>query len=322
MSFAVLFPGQGSQKVGMGLDLYEKSNLTKKLFSKVNQITGQDLTELIFHGPETELNQTENTQVAILILSMALTLELEEICKTKKLKFNVQATAGHSLGEFTALWYASMLNTDEVINIILKRGKIMQNAPPGAMAAVLNLEPNIIQNIIEENNLKQKVVIANYNSPSQHVISGTKEEVIKLSEKIKLANGKAIILPVSGAFHSPLMQNSACQFEIELKKLHILSKSQIKIPVYQNIDGMPSQESKLVLEKIKKQMTSPVLWTQTISNLVKNGIKTVVEIGPGKVLTGLVKKTNPQIECFNINDYNSLEEFTTIYERRLLSTQS
>lgn len=322
MSFAVIFPGQGSQKVGMGLDLYEKSKIAKDLFAKFDKITNRNLTHIFLYGPSEELNQTKNTQVAILAISMALTLELNETFKNKKINMDVHGTAGHSLGEFTALWYSKILETDDVIKIVTTRASLMQKTQEGRMAAVLNLNTDEIQKIIYETNFSGKIVIANYNSSTQHVISGGKDDVIQFTNKIKQVGGKAIILPVSGAFHSALMQDASIIFTKELNKLNILSKEKTKIPIYQNIDGKPSSDSNLIIEKIKKQMISPVYWTQTINNLVKNGVKDVVEIGPGKVLTGLVKKINPEISCFNISDLNSLEDFIHYYERKSLSTKS
>ena len=308
MKFAVLFPGQGSQKVGMGLDLLDKTNLAKELFDKVDNITGRKISEIFLHGPESELNQTKNTQPSVVIISVLLTLLLKDELKKKNIDFMPTACCGHSLGEFTALWFSGLLSLDNLIKIVSIRGDLMQNAPSGSMAAVLNLKNEQIENLLNTENFKDKIVIANYNTPAQLVISGEKSSIEEIVPKIKLLGAKAVILPVSGAFHSPLMDIPSKEFAKEFYKLQINSQS-VKIPVFQNVDGKPSTDMALIKEKIKKQMTSSVLWTQTINNLAGSGINTVLEIGPGKVLTGLVKKIKPSMNCYNVCDYASLIDF-------------
>ena len=319
MKFAVLFPGQGSQKVGMGLDLLEKTNLAKELFEKADNITGRKISEIFLHGPESELNQTKNTQVAIVVISVVLTLLLKDELKKKNFDFMPSACCGHSLGEFTALWFSGLLSFDDLIKIIAVRGSLMQKAPPGSMAAVLNLTVEQIENLINVDNLKNKIVIANFNTPSQLVISGELIAIEEMVPKIKLLGGKAIILPVSGAFHSPLMDVPSKEFAKEFDKLQIISNPQI--PVFQNVDAKSSTDVVNVKEKIKKQMTSSVLWTQTINNFTDVGIKTIIEIGPGKVLSGLVKKINPAIDCYNVCDYTSLVDLATDFENRFFCKQ-
>lgn len=322
MSFAVLFPGQGSQKVGMGSDLFEKSNIAKDYFESVDQFLSRKLSHLFIHGPQEELNQTINTQIAIATVSIGLTLVLKEELKKKSIEFLPSATCGHSLGEFTSLWFINLLTDNELMNLVSIRGSLMQNAPPGGMAAALNLDAQTILKIIEENGYKDKIVIANYNSPGQLVISGNKDGITNLSEQIKLKGGKAIILPVGGAFHSPLMKEPSKKFNLEIEKVNLLSKRETTIPIFQNYDSKGSKDPKAIIEKLKNQMTSPVLWTQTITNLVNYGVNTVVEIGPGKVLTGLVKKINPNLNCYNISDLESLNDFVTNYEHKFLSFKS
>ncbi len=305
--FAVLFPGQGSQKVGMGLDLLEKSPLARELFDKVDSITGRKISEVFLRGPETELNQTKNTQPSLVIVSALLTLLLKDELKKKNLDFIPSACCGHSLGEFTALWFCGLLSLDDLIKIVAVRGSLMQNAPPGSMAAVLNLTKEQVESLLSTNNLKNKIVIANYNTPTQLVISGEKAAIEEMVPTVKSSGGKIIILPVSGAFHSPLMDIPSKEFTKELDKLQ--STSNASIPIFQNVDGKPCTDTIQIKEKIKKQMTSSVLWTQTINNLADSGIDTVIEIGSGKILTGLVKKINPAINCYNICDYASLTDF-------------
>ena len=311
MKLAVLFPGQGSQKVGMGLDLLEKTPLARELFDKVDNITGRKVSEIFLHGPESELNQTKNTQIAIVIISALLTLLLKDELKKKNLNFIPAACCGHSLGEFTALWFCGLLSLDDLIKIVSIRGNLMQNAPTGSMAAVLNLIKEQIESLLSLDDFKNKIIIANYNSLTQLVISGERTAIEEIVPKIKSLGGKAIVLPVSGAFHSPLMDLPSKEFTKELNKLQI--GSNINIPIFQNVDGEPSIDVNQIKEKINKQMTSSVLWTQTINNLAGAGINTVVEIGPGKVLTGLVKKIKPDVDCYNVCDYASLIEFVSVY---------
>lgn len=322
MRFALLFPGQGSQKVAMGLDLYKETDIGKNLISQVDNLLGRNISNIFLYGPSSELNQTKNTQISIVTISVALILLLKAELKTRNIEFLPFACAGHSLGEFTALWFTNILTLEELIKIISIRGNLMQNAPSGGMAAILNTELENIKKILDSEEFKDKVIIANYNSPYQFVISGQKEIITKVCEQVKSIGGKAIILPVSGAFHSMLMEEPSKMFNLELDKSNILSKQNIKIPIYQNCDGRPTNDPKVINEKIKKQMTSPVYWTQTINNLVNDGVKAVLEIGPGNVLTGLTKKINPNIDCYNIFNLNSLRDFIKNYECEFLSISS
>ncbi|MBI2996563.1 MAG: ACP S-malonyltransferase [Candidatus Melainabacteria bacterium] len=319
MYFAVLFPGQGSQKAGMGLDLYEHTEIAKDIFNKVNLQANRNISNVFLYGPQEELNQTKNTQISIVAVSVALTLLLTEELKKRSLPFKPYAACGHSLGELTALWFANFITLEDLIKLVLVRGNLMQNAPGGKMAAILNLTSEKIEKeILDKNNL----VIANYNSPTQLVISGKKEAFENIEEKVKLLGGKTIILPVSGAFHSSLMEDSSKKFVLEIDKLLELPVNNQTVPVFQNIDGLSNKDFKSIKEKLKRQMISPVLWTQTINNLVNENVRAVIEIGPGKILTGLVKKINPGIDCYNVNDLNSLQEFINIYELKLLKHQS
>ena len=316
MKAAVLFPGQGSQKVGMGFDLHEKHDFTKDIFKSLDSIAGRDISKIIFKGPDSELNQTKNTQPAIVTISAVLCELLKQEFKKREIKFSPLACCGHSLGEFTAIWFLELLSTEDLLKIVSKRGDLMQRAPEGAMAAILNLDLEKINYFLKTENVNNKITIANYNSPTQYVISGDKQVVNEIIPKIKSLGGKAILLPVSGAFHSYLMETSSKEFNSEIDKLHFLSKN-TPISIFQNVDGKPSKSTSEIKEKLKKQMTSPVQWIETINNLTSVGIDSVIEIGPGKVLTGLVKKINPNINCFNVFDYDSLIDFANIYQNSL-----
>jgi len=319
MKFAILFPGQGSQKVGMGLDLIEKSPKSKELFKILDNLARRDLSNIFLNGPQDELNQTKNTQPSIITVSIALSQLLDEKLKEKKLSLDIVGTCGHSLGELTALWYSNVLSLGDIINLVLLRGELMQNAPSGAMAAILNLDLSQIKSLLNEDSFKGKIIIANYNTPNQFVISGEKSTFETIPERVKALGGKAIILPVSGAFHSPLMNEPSKSFTEALSKISNINNA--TIPIFQNLDGKASTDSNIILDKLKKQMTSSVFWTQTITNLVSQRVDAVIEVGPGKILTGLVKKINPDLACYNIFDYQSLEEFISIYESKLSKSE-
>lgn len=307
MKYALLFPGQGSQKVGMGKDLFENSDLAKKYFNKANEILDRDITNIIFNGPAEELNQTKNTQPAITLVSIIITELLKENLSANNSALSPSACCGHSLGEYSALYFGGVINFETTLDLVSKRGNLMQSAPAGGMAAILNLSAEKINELLNDDEYKNNLVIANHNSPSQFVISGKKDLFASIPEKVKALGGKGIILPVSGAFHSPLMEEPSKDFNSIIENIKSFSDS--SIPIYQNVDALSSTEKNVIIEKLKKQMTSSVYWTQTINNLVTDGVSTVIEVGPGKVLTGLVKKINPDINCYNIFDFTSLKDF-------------
>jgi [acyl-carrier-protein] S-malonyltransferase len=283
MQTAFVFPGQGSQAVGMGKDLAEK------YLDQANEILGFDLKQICFEGPEEELKKTEITQPAILTVSVAAF----EFLKSKNIPLPV-AVAGHSLGEYSALVAAESLSFSDAVKAVNLRGKFMQEAVPlgqGAMSAILGLDNDKIKEICEQTG---DVWPANFNSPGQVVISGKKEAVATAGQKIKAAGAKRIIpLAVSAPFHCPLMQPAADKLKVELDKIEIKNA---KIPVIANVTAAPVNSGAQIRELLVKQVTSPVLWEDSVKKMVADGIQTFVEVGSGKVLSGLIKKTERSAE--------------------------
>ncbi len=304
---ALVFPGQGAQAVGMGRDLSENFASSRAIFQLADEVTGFNLSKLCFEGPEPDLLQTMNTQPAILTVSLAMLKAIEEAAG-KPLPFPGFA-AGHSLGEYTALAFVGALDYRTAIYLTRERGRLMHEAGQinkGGMAAVLGLDENILQEVCRETN----TVIANYNCPGQYVISGAEDALVKASELAK-ARGAARVraLQVSGAFHSPLMKPAANGLS------EIINKVEIKAPNVQVIANVTAQPIKTV-EQIKtelvNQLCTGVQWQRSVEYMFNNSIKTIVEIGPGKVLTGLNKRINPNIINLNVNDIPSMKESVKI----------
>jgi len=282
---AYLFPGQGSQKVGMGKDHYSSDPQFKSYVDKADQILGYSLSSLMFEGPGEELTQTQHTQPAIFVHSYALYRVLDE---------KPDMVAGHSLGEFTALAAADVLHFEDALKLVSKRGELMQNAGevnPGTMAAIIGMDDEIVDQICVDASKEagKPVVPANYNSPGQLVISGAVEAVEKAVELAKEKGCRiAKMLPVSGAFHSPLMKHVFDEFSNALNEVEF---NDPQFPVYSNVTGKPVINRNALKENVLNQLVSPVKWTQTLKNMQANKADTFVEVGPGKVLQGLVKRT-------------------------------
>jgi len=294
MKKAFVFPGQGSQFVGMAKDLYESDDNIASRFKEADDILGYSLTDIMFNGPEEVLKQTVHTQPAIFLHSVALFESMDE---------QPDMTAGHSLGEFSALVASGALEFKEAIELVALRGKLMQQAGSeneGSMAAIIGMEDEAVDQVCKdaESLVQKPVVPANYNCPGQLVISGDKEAVEKAVEMAKEKGCRlAKMLPVSGAFHSPLMRPALEGLRSKLEQVQI---DKADIPVYSNYTALPTSEPDKIRENLENQLMNPVQWTKTMQNMYADGARTFIEIGPGKVLQGLVKRTLKNVE---INGY-------------------
>jgi [acyl-carrier-protein] S-malonyltransferase len=279
---AYVFPGQGAQFSGMAKDLFDSSSTARDLFNKANNILGFKISEIMFEGTEEELKQTKVTQPAIFLHSVILSI-------VKKDEFKPDMLAGHSLGEFSALTAAGALSFEDGLKLVALRAKLMQHAcelQPSTMAAVLKLDVNTVDSVIKQIN-NDIVVAANYNTPAQIVISGTLSGVEAASEKLKEVGGRVVPLKVGGAFHSPLMEPARKELGDTIKKVDL--KTPI-CPIYQNVNAQPVKNVDVIKSNLISQLTSPVRWVQTINNMIADGATTFYEVGPGKVLQGLIKK--------------------------------
>ena len=278
---AYMFPGQGSQFPGMAKDLYESNATARELFDRANEILGFNITEVMFNGTADELKQTRVTQPAIFLHSVILAK-----CSPD---FMPDMVAGHSLGEFSALTAAGALDFEDGLRLVSIRAHAMQKAceaNPGTMAAILALSTDKVEAICAE--VDGVVVPANYNCEGQIVISGSVEAVTEASEKMKAAGARrALILPVGGAFHSPLMQPAADELAAGIESVKF---NEPVCPVYQNVTALPTTDPQEIKKNLLAQLTAPVKWTQTVMNMVADGASDFIEVGPGKVLQGLVSK--------------------------------
>lgn len=299
---AFVFPGQGSQKVGMGESLANQHVHIQKMFQKANEKLGYSLTDIMFNGPEEELTLTSNAQPALLAVSMAVLKRFEEEGVTPDF------TAGHSLGEYSALAAAGAITYEEAVWAVHQRGNLMEEAVPagqGAMAAVLGMEREELEEVTMSVTQGGAVVaVANFNCPGQIVISGSKEGVEQAAALLKEKGAKRVIpLNVSGPFHSPLMEPAAEKLRAVLDKANIQSSH---IPVVANVDAKPVTDAETIKENLVKQLYSPVLWEDSVQTMLNAGVDTFIEIGSGTVLSGLIKKINRRVRTFAISDEESI----------------
>ncbi|WP_282015153.1 ACP S-malonyltransferase [Marinifilum flexuosum] len=294
---AYVFPGQGAQFVGMGKDLYENSELAKELFEKANEILGFRITDLMFEGTDEDLRQTKVTQPAIFLHSVILAKTLGE-------DFKPEMVAGHSLGEFSALVANGTLSFEDGLKLVSQRAMAMQKAcemEPSTMAAIIGLDDETVEKVCAE--IEEVVVPANFNCPGQLVISGSMKGIEIACEKLKEAGAKrALPLKVGGAFHSPLMEPARVELEEAIENTKFSTPA---CPVYQNVNAKPVTDPSEIKKNLVAQLTAPVRFTQTMVNMIADGASSFTEVGPGKVIQGLVKKVDRKMETAGIDSYQA-----------------
>tara|TARA_B100000686_G_scaffold321383_1_gene373986 strand:+ start:773 stop:1708 length:936 start_codon:yes stop_codon:yes gene_type:complete len=304
VEIAFVFPGQGSQFIGMGKDFYDHVPEAKKLFEEANKVLGYDLSNICFNGPEKTLKLTENTQPALLVHSTMALIMLREN------GINSVLAAGHSLGEFSALVAAGALKFRDAVRLVRLRGQFMQEAVPvgvGSMAAIIGLPVETIQELCDKVSSDSELVqTANLNSPIQTVISGNKESVDRVSKDALVAGAKkAVVLPVSAPFHSALMKPAEIKLKKELENTEFYDLS---FPIINNIEAKLITKGTEARESLVKQVCSPVHWTETMQSIIDHKINTVVELGSGKVLSALMKRFDKSVNCYQVSDRYTLSQ--------------
>jgi [acyl-carrier-protein] S-malonyltransferase len=302
---AFIFPGQGSQYVGMGKEFYDNFKIAKEVFEEADDTLRFEISSLCFQGPEEALKLTENTQPAILTVSIAAL----KVLQTEK-GVHPKFAAGHSLGEYSALVASGALTFSEAVRTVRLRGKFMQEAVPvgeGAMAAVLGMEREAVENLCEEAAAGEVLSPANFNCPGQIVIAGHLKAVQRAIEKVKQGGKKAVLLPVSAPFHSPLMKPAGARLE---KALEEISVKELNVPVVTNVEADINTLKEKVKALLVAQVSSPVRWEESMRRMIGEGLEKVLEIGPGKVLSGLMKRIDTKIETMNLEDLQSLKKIS------------
>lgn len=305
MNKALIFPGQGSQYVGMGKSLADNFKESKEIFQRVDDALGENLSKLIWHGPDENLRRTQNTQPALMATSMA------SIAAARVVGFdfgNVKFAAGHSLGEYSAMCYAGAISLEDTAKILRKRGKAMQEAVSegqGVMAAIIGIDLSKVKDILSKLQHQGVCEIANDNEPKQIVISGSIGKVQKAIEDLKEAGARrALLLPVSAPFHCTLMEPAAKVMEIEIQKLRV---KDLEIPVVSNVSATTIQKSEEIKMSLIKQITHSVRWRESVSFLAKNGVEKFVEFGAGKVLSGLVRRALVSPTTINFGEFSDIK---------------
>jgi [acyl-carrier-protein] S-malonyltransferase len=302
---AFIFPGQGSQYVGMGKEFYGQFGVAKEVFEEADDTLHFSVSSLCFQGPEEELRLTENTQPAILTTSVAAL----KVLQTER-GINPQFAAGPSLGEYSALVASGALSFAEAVQTVRLRGKFMQEAVPvgeGAMAAILGMEREEVEKLCEEAAAGEVLSPANFNCPGQIVIAGHLKAVHRAIERVKQNGKRAVLLPVSAPFHSPLMKPAGARLE---KALEEISVRDLNVPVVTNVEAEINTSKEKIKALLVAQVSSPVRWEESMRRMIKEGVEQILEIGPGKVLSGLMKRIDREVETWNLEDIQTLRKIS------------
>jgi [acyl-carrier-protein] S-malonyltransferase len=302
---AFLFPGQGAQYVGMGKEFHDHFHVAREIFEEAEDSLHLSISDLCFEGPEETLRQTENTQPAVLTVSIVALKVLQE-----EKGIHPQITAGHSLGEYSALVASGALSFRDAVQTVRLRGKFMQEAVPmgeGAMAAVLGMTPQEIEAVCEKVSMEEVLCPANFNCPGQIVIAGHSKAVQRAIEEVKKMGKKALLLPVSAPFHSPLMKPAGDRLGKTLEGVLI---DDLKVPLITNVEAEINTSKEKVKTLLVNQVSSPVRWEESMQRMIQEGIEQVLEIGPGKVLSGLMKRIHPDLETKNLEDLQTLKRIS------------